>query len=275
MQKSKKSIERLKRIYSGMRQRCYNENSTSYRNYGGRGIRICDEWLDSRDSFIEWSLSHGYRNKLSIDRIDVNGNYEPINCRWATAVQQAQNRRPSSEWKQRTPKVENNYFRKSNNPYTRYKTDIEIIHRFMYLMNCITNQYNIPLTIKGFKQLLEHNIEKAWVYFYDYENYGEFVKNPVKYFEMNMNVLEALESIDGLNDDTLIKFHVIYSRMLLLGKDVLIKKKGEINFNDLEYLQNHIVRDIQVNQNCIEILLEDKVRIRREVEKDEEIILGR
>lgn len=274
MQKSKKSIERLKRIYSGMRQRCYNENSTSYRNYGGRGIRICDEWLDSRDSFIEWSLSHGYRNKLSIDRIDVNGNYEPINCRWATAVQQAQNRRPSSEWKQRTPKVENNYFRKSNNPYTRYKTDIEIIHRFMYLMNCITNQYNIPLTIKGFKQLLEYNIEKAWVYFYNYENYGEFVKNSVKYFEMNMNVLEALESIDGLNDDTLIKFHAIYSRMLLLGKDVLIKKKGEINFNDLEYLQNHIVRDIQVNQNSIEILLEDKVRIRREVEKDEEIILG-
>lgn len=97
-------LDRLRRIYSGMIQRCYNKNSSAYENYGGRGIAICTEWLNSREKFIEWSLSNGYKNNLSIDRIDVNGNYKPSNCRWATNKVQLENRRPSSEWRKRKPR---------------------------------------------------------------------------------------------------------------------------------------------------------------------------
>lgn len=84
---------RMYRIYNNMKNRCYNEKHRDFHNYGGRGVTICDEWLSDFMNFYKWSIEHGYTNKLSIDRIDVNGNYEPYNCRWTTSKQQANNKR--------------------------------------------------------------------------------------------------------------------------------------------------------------------------------------
>lgn len=84
--------KRLYNVYSMMKKRCYNEKDERYARYGGRGISICDEWLNSYDAFAEWALANGYDKGLTIDRVDNDGDYCPENCRWATAVQQQNNK---------------------------------------------------------------------------------------------------------------------------------------------------------------------------------------
>lgn len=85
---------RIYRIYKSMKTRCLNPNSKQYKNYGGRGIKICDEWIGENGfmNFYQWAISNGYNDNLTIDRIDVNKGYFPSNCRWIVFEQQAKNR---------------------------------------------------------------------------------------------------------------------------------------------------------------------------------------
>lgn len=86
---------RLYNIRKGMMGRCYNPNLSYYKNYGGRGITVCEEWRNDFQAFFDWAMSNGYSDNLTIDRIDVNGNYEPSNCRWITMKEQLGNKRTS------------------------------------------------------------------------------------------------------------------------------------------------------------------------------------
>ena len=80
-------------IWINMKTRCYNSNVAGYKDYGGRGIKICDEWRYSFKTFYEWAIKNGYTDSLTIDRINVNGNYEPNNCKWSSKIEQANNKR--------------------------------------------------------------------------------------------------------------------------------------------------------------------------------------
>lgn len=83
---------RLFRIWNNIKTRVYNHNISNFKNYGGRGIKLCEEWHDFQ-KFHKWALENGYSKTLSIDRINVNGNYEPNNCRWVYQKVQANNTR--------------------------------------------------------------------------------------------------------------------------------------------------------------------------------------
>lgn len=90
--KNNNSKHPLYGVYSSMLQRCYNEKDPAYENYGGRGIKVCDKWLNNFDTFLQ-DMGGKPTPNHSIDRIDVNGDYEPLNCKWSTSKEQNNNKR--------------------------------------------------------------------------------------------------------------------------------------------------------------------------------------
>jgi hypothetical protein len=87
-------------VWASMRQRCYDPNYRRYQDWGGRGIRVCDEWKDSK-AFIDWAFANGWQKGLHLDRIDNDGNYEPANCHFATPSENSRNTRRAAKYKDR------------------------------------------------------------------------------------------------------------------------------------------------------------------------------
>lgn len=90
--KHKQSGTRIYHEWQGIKDRCTNPNNSRYKNYGGRGIKMYEDWVNDFTAFREWALAHGYRDDLTIERIDVNGNYEPSNCTYTSTYYQNRNR---------------------------------------------------------------------------------------------------------------------------------------------------------------------------------------
>lgn len=150
-----KSKTRIYRIWQAMKRRCYTPNNTNYKNYGERGITVCDEWKNSFTAFYDWAMSNGYKDNLSIDRIDNNSGYSPNNCRWTNMHIQSANKRMSKKNKFGYVGV------KYDKRYKKYQARITIFYKDYFLGNYNTAEeaHNARKRFIQENNLKEYNIQ--------------------------------------------------------------------------------------------------------------------
>ena len=129
--------------WTGVKDRCYNKNCKQFKDYGGRGITVCDEWIHDAAAFINWCLSHGYEKDLTLDRIDNNKGYSPDNCRWTTRKIQANNTR--------------------RNHFITYKSETHTVHEWADKLHL---NYSV----------LSHRLARGW-------SVEDAIETPIKTFE--------------------------------------------------------------------------------------------
>lgn len=142
-------------LLTNIKKRCYNPNSKSYKDYGARGIIICEEWLNDSEKFYEWAFNNGYSIGLTIDRIDVNGNYCPENCRFVSKMQQSNNKRNTIYYEYQKLKMtfrqwgdylgfdylkQAKYF--ANKSRTKKNKEERIQHKRILIQKFIEDEYN-------------------------------------------------------------------------------------------------------------------------------------
>ena len=142
----------LNTTISNMVQRCENPKKEFYPDYGGRGIKVCEEWRNSRETFFNWAIQNRWEEGLTIDRIDNDGNYEPSNCRWVTPTIQSRNKRMP---KNNTSGYKGVYFKKDTD---KYVAQIMVNKNYIYLGLYLNveegaiayNNYIIENNLEGF-----------------------------------------------------------------------------------------------------------------------------
>ena len=131
--------KRMYSVYSSMIARCHNPKSSSYKSYGAKGIKVCDEWKNSFESFLRWSLNHGYNDSLSIDRIDNSKGYNPENCRWIPLPEQ--------------------HINKTNNVFYTHNNETHTMTEWCRMLD-----FSIDLAKSRRKQAKQSNIEPTFEY---------------------------------------------------------------------------------------------------------------
>ena len=132
---------RLSRIYKRMIDRCYNTNNKDYKFYGYKNIIVCEEWLSDYEVFYSWAIKNGYKDDLTIDRINSSGNYEPSNCRWVS-------KEYNSRFKSTTNVITINGVSKSGNQWSKY------LNKGKNYINTMIKQHGMEYT----KNYIENNI---------------------------------------------------------------------------------------------------------------------
>lgn len=212
-----KSNTRIYKVYRGMLDRCYCKTHKDYKDYGKRGIIVCQEWLDDFMNFYKWAMNHKYNDNLTIDRINVNGNYEPSNCRWVTNKEQQNNKRSSvyltyqgktqtmTQWSNElginygTIKSRKKYgWSDKECLFGKNKSKQQIIYKYDYITNKIIDSYdsiksaadNNEITENGVRYQLKRNIffnDRGHGYYFGYSP-----KRTIKIFCYDNESLELL-----------------------------------------------------------------------------------
>jgi hypothetical protein len=197
-------------ILDSIKQRCYNPNSQAYHHYGGRGIKVCSDWMDKKlgyVNFINWAEANGYKKGLTIDRIDVNGNYTPDNCRWVPFIEQRENKRKPKKNKTGYRGVHKNGV--SYCARVIYTTDDGISHQ--YDLGCFKTPIQAALTRALFmeknKVRLKYDLDNLYQmriikwgssrYLYDYDEEAEkaILSEEKRELEDAKNIYEKLDAL--------------------------------------------------------------------------------